>query len=165
MLKKKNVYLFISTLDITEEEISLLRTVYDSIKSNEQYKIVWIPIVEEWNEQLRKKFEVLKAKMPWHVVQHFGTIAGYKYIKEEWHFKKKPMVVVLSPQGKVQHTNAFHLIQAYGMKAFPFTISDQHRIDREIHWVGSVVGNIHPTVDTWVSTLISPKKKKLHVHI
>ncbi|XP_061371201.1 protein SIEVE ELEMENT OCCLUSION B-like [Gastrolobium bilobum] len=149
-LKKKNVYLFISTLDITEEEISVLRLVYDSIKTNDQYKIVWIPIVEEWTEQLRKKFEVLKSKMPWYVVQHFGPIAGYKYIKEEWHFKKKPMVVVLNPQGKVQHTNAFHLIQAYGMKAFPFTTSDQDKIDREINWVGSVVSNIHPNIDTWI---------------
>ncbi|KAJ1409429.1 Sieve element occlusion, N-terminal [Sesbania bispinosa] len=150
VLKKKNVYLFISTLDITDEEISVLRIVYDSIKTNEQYKIVWIPIVEEWSEQLHKKFEILKSKMPWYVVQNFRTIAGYKYIKEEWHFKKKPMVVVLNPHGKVQHSNAFHLIEAYGMKAFPFTSFDEDRINREIHWVGSVVGNLHPDIDTWM---------------
>ncbi|XP_027364603.1 protein SIEVE ELEMENT OCCLUSION B-like [Abrus precatorius] len=150
VLKKKNVYLFISTLDITEEEISVLRPVYDSIKTNDQYKIVWIPIVEEWTEQLRKKYEVVKSKMRWYVVQPFGTIAGYKYIKEEWHFKKKPMVVVLSPQGKVQHTNAFHLIQAYGMKAFPFTTSNEESINKEFEWVGSVVGGIHPNIDAWI---------------
>ena len=62
---------------------------------------------------LDKKFEFLKSKMPWYVVQHSGPIAGYKYIKEEWHFKKKPMVVVLNPQGKVQHANAFHLIHTF----------------------------------------------------
>ncbi|KAK7344016.1 hypothetical protein VNO77_13214 [Canavalia gladiata] len=150
VLKKKNVYLFISTLDITEEEISVLRPVYDSIRTNDQYKIVWIPIVEEWTEQLRKKFDVLKSKMSWYVVQHFGTIAGYKYVKEEWHFKKKPMVVVLNPQGKVQHANAFHLIQAYGMKAFPFTTANEEIMNKELHWVGSVVGNIHPNIDTWI---------------
>ncbi|KAK7344015.1 hypothetical protein VNO77_13213 [Canavalia gladiata] len=149
-LKKKHVYLLISAVDITEEEISILLPVYDSIKSNDQYKIVWIPIVEEWNEKVRKKFEVLKSKMPWYVVQHFGIIAGYKYIKEEWHFAKKPLVVVLNPQGKVQHTNAFHLIHVYGMKAFPFTYLDQERIDREIHWVGSVVGDMHPNISIWI---------------
>ncbi|XP_052730427.1 protein SIEVE ELEMENT OCCLUSION B-like [Vigna angularis] len=78
VLKKKNVYLFISSLDITEEEISVLRPVYDSIKTKESYKIVWIPIVEAWTELLRKKFEVLKSKMPWYVVQYSGIIAGYK---------------------------------------------------------------------------------------
>ncbi|KAK7356609.1 hypothetical protein VNO80_15884 [Phaseolus coccineus] len=149
-LKKKNVFLLISTLDITDEEISVLRPVYEYIKSNDQYKIVWIPIVEEWTEKLNKRFEVLKSKMPWYAVQHYGTIAGYKYIKEEWHFKKKPMVVVLNPQGKVQHANAFHLIHVYGMKAFPFTIGDQERIDREIHWIGSVVGDSHPHISTWI---------------
>ncbi|CAJ1976490.1 unnamed protein product [Sphenostylis stenocarpa] len=149
-LKKKNVYLFVSSLDITEEEISVLRPVYDTIKTKDQYKIVWIPIVEAWTEQLRKKFEILKSKMPWYVVQYSGIIAGYKYIKEEWHFKKSPMVVVLSPQGKVQHSNAFHLIQAHGIRAFPFTTSNEEEIHREINWVGSVVGNIHPIINTWM---------------
>ncbi|KAL1342079.1 hypothetical protein HN51_028659 [Arachis hypogaea] len=152
VLKKKNVYLFISTLDITEEEISILKPVYDySIKTNDQYKIVWIPIVEEWNEQARKKFDSLKIKMPWLVVQQFGIITGYKYIKEEWQFKKKPMVVVLSTQSKVLHTNAFHLIHAYGIKAFPFTKSDEERIHNEVHWVNSVVSNTrNPILESWI---------------
>ncbi|MED6220176.1 hypothetical protein PIB30_042316 [Stylosanthes scabra] len=150
VLRRKHVYLFISTLDITEEDISLLTPLHESIKTDEQYKIVWIPIVEEWSEHLRKKFEVLKAKMEWYVVQNFGSIAGYKYIKEEWHFNKRPMVVVLNPQGKVLHTNAFHLIQAYGMKAFPFTSVEEERIHKETHWVGPVVGDIHSNIDTWI---------------
>ncbi|KAK7344017.1 hypothetical protein VNO77_13215 [Canavalia gladiata] len=81
VLKKKNVYLFISTLDITDEEISVLRPVYDSIKTNDQYKIV---------------------------------------------------------------------VQAYGMKAFPFTTANEEIINKELHWVESVVGNIHPNIDTWI---------------
>ncbi|KAL1294727.1 hypothetical protein HN51_055537 [Arachis hypogaea] len=150
VIKRKNVYLIISTLDITDEEISVLRPVYDYTKSHDQYKIVWIPVVETWTEQLRKKFEALMTKMPWLVVTHFGSIAGYKYIREEWHFKKKPLVVTLNPQGKVLHSNAFYLIHAYGMKAFPFTIGDQERIDREIHWVSYVVGDVHPAVTAWI---------------
>ncbi|KAI4317947.1 hypothetical protein L6164_025768 [Bauhinia variegata] len=111
VLKRKNVYLFISTLDITEEEI---------------------------------------AVMAWYVVQYFGAIAGFKFIKEEWYFKKKPMVVVLNPQGKVQHKNAFHFIEVWGLKGFPFTTLDQERIDREVNWVGPAVSCIHPTVDAWI---------------
>ncbi|KAF7837532.1 protein SIEVE ELEMENT OCCLUSION B-like [Senna tora] len=132
VLRKKNVYLLISTLEITEEEIWVIQRVYEGIKTKEQYKMVWIPVVEEWTEQLRKKLEVLKARMPWYVVQVSGGIAGYKYIKEEWHFKKKPTVV------------------AWGMKAFPFTTADQDRIHDEINWVGPIVRDIHPTIATWM---------------
>lgn len=151
VLKKKNVYLFVSTLDVTEEEITAVRSVYESIKTNEQYKIVWIPIVEGWNEQLRKKFDILRSKMPWYVVQNVENIAGFKFINEEWDFKKKSMFVVFSPQGKVQHKNAFHLIKSYGIKAFPFTMDDEIRIQKDRNWIVSVVGNIDRNISTWVS--------------
>ncbi|KHN13160.1 hypothetical protein glysoja_040440 [Glycine soja] len=59
------------------------------------------------------------------------------------------MVVVLSPQGKVQHSNAFHLIQAHGKRAFPFTFVKQEQINNEIYWVGSEIGNIYPIINTW----------------
>jgi hypothetical protein len=150
VLKKKNVYLFISTLDVTDEEITAVRTVYESIKTNEQYKIVWIPIVEGWNEQLHKKFEILKSKIPWYVVQNVENIAGFKFINEEWDFKKKATFVVFSPQGKVQHPNAFHLIKAYGIKAFPFTLEDEKRIQKERNWLVSVVGTIDRNIATAV---------------
>ena len=150
MLKKKNVFLFISTLDITEEEINILRPIHERTKSDSQYKIVWIPIVEEWTEPLKKRFEILKSKMPWFVVQHFVTIKGYKYIKEEWHFKKQPMVVTMSPQGKILHHNAFHMIQVYGLNAFPFTLQIEQNLTQEASWVGSLVKDIHPSIPIWV---------------
>ncbi|KAK7285232.1 hypothetical protein RJT34_19996 [Clitoria ternatea] len=46
VLKKKDVFLFISTIDITEEEISVLKSIYEKAKSENQYKILWVPIVE-----------------------------------------------------------------------------------------------------------------------
>lgn len=150
VLKKKNVFLFVSTLEITEEEISILRPIYETTKTGNQYKIVWVPIVEEWTDQLKKKFEFLKSRVPWYVVHHFGTIKGFKFIKEEWQFKKKPMVVVLSPQGKILHSNAFHMIQVWGLNAFPFTHSVEETLTQEASWVGSLVPNI-PTVNTWVT--------------
>ncbi|KAI9123060.1 hypothetical protein K1719_005949 [Acacia pycnantha] len=155
VLRMKHVFLFISPLDITEQEISILFPLYEFIKADTQYKIVWIPIVVEWDDELRKKFEVLKTKFPWYVVEHFGSVAGYKYIREEWHLRKKPMVVVMNPQGKVLNTDAFHLIQVQGMKAFPFTASSGARVETKVesstNWVETVVSNIHhPSVDLWV---------------
>ena len=87
VLKKKKILLFISGVEISIDEISILKPIYDAIRKEEQYKIVWIPIVDQWNDDTRKKFEMLKSKMPWYVVQYFSPIAGIRFIKEEWHFK------------------------------------------------------------------------------
>ncbi|XP_061371224.1 protein SIEVE ELEMENT OCCLUSION B-like [Gastrolobium bilobum] len=149
VLKKKNVFLFISTLDITVEEISLFKPIHDATKSGNEYKIVWVPIVEEWNDQLRKKFEFLKSKMPWFVLQHFAPIKGIEFIKEEWQFKKKPMFVVMSPQGKILHPNAFHMIQVWGLNAFPFTQSIETTLTQQASWIESLVININPQITTW----------------
>ncbi|KAK7847122.1 protein sieve element occlusion b [Quercus suber] len=116
VLKKKNVLLFISSLDITEEDISILRPIHDTIKKEDQYKIVWIPIVEQWTEELQKKFEILRSKMPWYAVQYYSPIAGIRFIKEKWHFKGKPTVVVLNHQGKVECENAMHMIRIKDQK-------------------------------------------------
>ena len=75
--------LFISSLDISDEDISILKPIHEFTKKDNQYKIVWIPIVEQWTDDLRKKFEILKNKMPWYTVQYSGPIAGIKFIKEE----------------------------------------------------------------------------------
>ncbi|XP_028793452.1 protein SIEVE ELEMENT OCCLUSION B-like, partial [Neltuma alba] len=138
VLRKKNVFLFVSTLDITEEDVSIMRPVFEKIKTDDQYKIIWVPIVEEWNEALRKKFEFLKFKMPWLVLHHFECIKGFKFIKEEWQFKKQPMIVVMNPQGKIVHHNAFHLIQVWGLQAFPFTAKEEERLIYEASWVVSL---------------------------
>ena len=71
VLKKKNVLFYISALDITIDDILILKPIYDGIIKEDQYKIVWIPIVEQWTDELRKKFEMLRFKMPWYVVQYF----------------------------------------------------------------------------------------------
>ncbi|XP_028804339.1 protein SIEVE ELEMENT OCCLUSION B [Neltuma alba] len=143
VLRKQNVFLFVSTLDITEEDISILRPVYERTRRESHYRIVWVPIVEEWNDQLKKKFEFLKIRMPWLVVHHFGSTKGFKFIKEEWHFKKQPMIVVMSPQSKILHQNAFHLLQVWGLEAFPFTSKEEERLEQESSWIYSLFQD-HP---------------------
>ncbi|XP_059436095.1 protein SIEVE ELEMENT OCCLUSION B-like [Corylus avellana] len=122
VLKMKNVLLFISSLEISNDDISILMPIYDGIrKIGDQYKIVWIPIVEQWTDDLRKKFEILRSKMPWYIVQYFSPIVGIKFIKEEWHFEKnKSLVVVMNPQGDVKNKNALDIIRQHGMTFFPF---------------------------------------------
>lgn len=151
MLKKKDVFLFISTLDISQEDISIMIPIHDHIKrTGSQHKIVWVPIVEEWNDKLRKQFDTLKSKMPWYVLHHFAPIKGIKYIKEEWHFKLKPLAVVLSPQGKILHQNALHMIQVWGVKGFPFSKSKEESMTQSLMWVDSLLVDIDIKIK-WVS--------------
>ncbi|XP_030973475.1 protein SIEVE ELEMENT OCCLUSION B-like [Quercus lobata] len=150
VLKKKNVLLFISSLDITEEDISILRPIHDTIKKEDQYKIVWIPIVEQWTKELQKKFEILRFKMPWYVLQYYSPIAGIRFIKEKWHFKGKPTVVVLNHQGKVECENAMHMIRVWGIKAYPFTSTVEETLSASKEWIGSIGTGVHPSVDNWI---------------
>ncbi|KAG6668719.1 protein SIEVE ELEMENT OCCLUSION B-like [Carya illinoinensis] len=151
VLKGKNVLLFISGLDISDDDISILKPIHELISKEDQYKIVWIPIVEQyWTEDLQKKFEVLRAKMPWYVVQYFYPIAGIRFIMEKWHFKGKPSVVVLSPQGKVENDNAIHMIRVWGIKAFPFTTAVEETLSRNPDWIGSIATGVNPNIESWI---------------
>ncbi|KAE8007878.1 hypothetical protein FH972_004439 [Carpinus fangiana] len=120
VLKKKNLLLFISSLNnIYMNDILDLMSIYDGMREKgDQYKIVWIPVVEQWTNNLQKKFEILRSKMPWYIVQYISTVAGIKFIKET--FNNKPIVVVMNPQGDVENKNALFMIQQRGMDAFSF---------------------------------------------
>ena len=150
VLRKKNVYVFFSGLDISEDDISILKPVYEATKKENQYTILWIPIVELWTEELKKKFEILRSQMPWFSLQFFQPIAGIRFIKEEWQYKSKPMLVLMNPQGKVENDNVLHLIRSWGIKAFPFDKEAKKRIEKEKHWLESIVRDLHPSIPSLV---------------
>ncbi|CAL0299870.1 unnamed protein product [Lupinus luteus] len=116
VMQKKDIFLFFSTLDITESDFDLLIPIYNKIKVEDQYKILWVPIVKEWNDELRIQFEFLKSKMPWYVLYNFEPIRGIKFIREYFHFTNKPTIVVLSPQAKILNLNAFYMIEVWEQK-------------------------------------------------
>jgi hypothetical protein len=125
VLRKKDVLLLISGLDISRDDISIMKSIYDGIHEkgyeSDTYKIVWIPIVEQWTDGLQKKFEMLQSRMPWYIVKYFSPLAGIEFIKEEyWHFEDEPIVVKMNLHGDVLNENAFHMIREKGMSAFPF---------------------------------------------
>ncbi|KAE9619182.1 hypothetical protein Lal_00047965 [Lupinus albus] len=149
VLQKKDIFLFFSTLDITENDFDHLIPIYNTIKTKKQYKILWVPIVEEWNDQLRIQFEFLKSKMPWYVLYNSEPIRGIKFIKENLHFTNKPTIVVLSPQAKILHLNAFYMIEVWGMSGFPFTETIQESLTLESSWIHSLVKDINPHIPQW----------------
>ncbi|KAL5574204.1 hypothetical protein UlMin_023801 [Ulmus minor] len=151
VLKKKNVFTFISSLEISETEISFLKAVHEKTKKDDLYTIVWIPIVEKWTTELKKKFEatLTSYKMPWYVVPSIDlSVAGIKFIKEDWHFNGKPILVALNSTSGLENENAFHHIYSYGMEAYPFDGKKIALLD-ESKWIRSAVEGIHPSLVTW----------------
>ncbi|XP_044465651.1 protein SIEVE ELEMENT OCCLUSION B isoform X2 [Mangifera indica] len=144
VLRRRNVLLLISSLDFSHEELSILEQIY--LESRQQAgrleshsEVVWIPIVDEsvkWNETMQKQFEALQASMPWYTVHHPSLIekAVIKFIKEVWHFKNRPILVVLDPQGKVVSPNAIHMMWIWGINAFPFTSTREEALWKEEIW-------------------------------
>ncbi|XP_030972578.1 protein SIEVE ELEMENT OCCLUSION B-like [Quercus lobata] len=151
-VKTKKVLLFFSGLDVDNitEYVSILNPIYEKVTSNNEYKIVWIPIVEQWTIEMQKKFELLRSKMSWFVVQNFSSISAIKYVKEQWHYKNEPIIVALNSQGTVEHYNAVHMIKIWGPSAFPFT----HRRDEELRkredWFGSLMIEFSTDISTWI---------------
>lgn len=100
-------------------------SIYDrENKKGDQYKIVWIPIVEQWTNNLRRKFEMLKSKikMPWYIVQYFSAATCIKFIKDRW-YEDGPIVLLMNPQGDldVENERALYLFHRLGMSDFPYT--------------------------------------------
>ena len=154
MVKTKNLFLLFSGLDISDDDISVLKPIYDEISKNDEYKIVWIPIVERWTNDMKKKFEMLRSKMPaWYIVQNFAFKLGIKYIKDEWQFMDRPIVVVMNSQGIVEHKNALRMMTIWGTKAFPFTIEREHELSNGDDWFGYWMFDISPEVSTWVKLI------------
>ncbi|KAL5542119.1 hypothetical protein UlMin_009829 [Ulmus minor] len=152
VLRRKYVFTLISSLDISETDILLLKPVYELTKKDTRYTIVWIPIVEQWTDELRKKFDILRSKMPWYVVPTFTSqiSAGIRFIRVDWQFKGKPMLVALNPQGRVENINAFFLLRSYGIHAFPFDRKTEIEISNKSKWIDSAVKDIHPSIQTWI---------------
>ncbi|KAH7515018.1 hypothetical protein FEM48_Zijuj11G0151700 [Ziziphus jujuba var. spinosa] len=150
VLSMKDVLLIISCLDISDIDIMNLQKIYEGIKGYKHYKMVWIPIVEEWTLEQLQLFMELRDQMPWYVVQMVSTIAGIKFIKEEWHFNGNPIVVLLNQQGEVENPNALPLIRVLGMEAFPFTKMAEDAIPHLENWLHLVAKHIHPSMQSWM---------------
>ncbi|XP_031264988.1 protein SIEVE ELEMENT OCCLUSION B [Pistacia vera] len=161
VLRRKNVLLLISGLDFSHEELSILEQIYSESRQQagrleSQFEVVWIPIVDrsiEWNEAMQKQFEILQASMSWYTVHHPTLIekAVIKFIKEVWHFKNRPILVVLDPQGRVVCPKAIHMMWIWGSNAFPFTSMREEALWKEEAWrLELLVDGIDPMVLNWI---------------
>ncbi|XP_010904538.1 protein SIEVE ELEMENT OCCLUSION B [Elaeis guineensis] len=159
ILRRRIVMLFISDLDIPQEELLILVQLYHDShqgKLERPYEIVWLPVTERhgpWNRDHEENFNRLASMMPWYLLHHPSLLdrAVIQYIREVWHFEKKPLLAVLDPQGKVTNRNALHMMWIWGTLAFPFTTNREAALWNEETWrLEFLVDEIDPMILTWV---------------
>ncbi|KAI3793880.1 hypothetical protein L1987_36503 [Smallanthus sonchifolius] len=144
VLRKRNVLLLISGLDMSRDELSILEQIYSESRvpgsrMDALYEVVWVPIVDpniEYNEAMDMQFEDMRKTMPWYSVYHPSNIdrAVKRSIGDRWHFRSKPILVVLDPQGRELSPNAIHMMWIWGSAAFPFTTAKEAALWREETW-------------------------------
>lgn len=160
VLRGKTVLLFISDLDVIEEELIVLDKMYKEAKKGKnglEYEIVWLPIVDRnvtWTKEHETKFKGLQYKMPWYTLYHPSLldVSSIRFIKEVWGFAKKPMLVSLDQFGKVVSDNALHMILIWGNLAYPFTTTKEEDLWKRQTWrLDFVMDAIHPEFPKWMS--------------
>ncbi len=162
VLRRKYVLLLISDTDISQEEVAILEQIYEArqhpTRQESQYEVVWLPILDPnvpMTETMQKQFDNLQATMPWYSVYHPSLIERpvIKFIKEVWNFTKKPILVVIDPQGRVASPNALHMMWIWGSIAFPFTSAREEALwKEETLRLELLVDIIDPLIVNWVST-------------
>lgn len=132
VLKGKTVILFISNLDISVEEIKEIE--HQVGKPGRQYEIVWLPIFDkEVTPKEREEIGKKASLMKWYSLHFSLTLQPYvvKYIKQDWQFEKKPMMVVFDARGKVVNSNAYHMLMIWGSAAYPFNTPREETLWKE----------------------------------
>eukprot|EP00258_Populus_trichocarpa_P017390 XP_006378256.2 protein SIEVE ELEMENT OCCLUSION B [Populus trichocarpa] len=161
VLRRRSVLLLISDLEISHEELSMLQQMYSEAREQpgrpeSQYEVVWLPVVDRsspWSETKHKLFEDFQRMMPWYSVYHPSLldVAVIRYIKEVWHFNKRPLLVVLDPQGRVVNPNAIHMMWIWGSLAFPFTSLKEEALWKEETWkIELLADSIDPMILSWI---------------
>ncbi|KHG01411.1 hypothetical protein F383_21965 [Gossypium arboreum] len=151
VLRRRNVLLLISSLEFSGDELAILEQIYSDTRMHEagmqsHYEVVWIPVVEHsgvpLSEETRTRFEALRSSMPWYSVEDPLLIEKpvLRFIKEIWHFRTKPILVVLDPRGKVLSQNAIHMMWIWGSAAFPFTSYEEEKLWTSARTVASAFG-------------------------
>ncbi|VVA33311.1 PREDICTED: SIEVE ELEMENT OCCLUSION [Prunus dulcis] len=119
MLRWKNLFLFFSSLDTCDREhLSILESVNAEVSKTKDYKIVWIPVVEKWNEKEEKDFYRLRSQMPWYTAK--CSCLHISDMKNKWDYEGKPILVVMDSDGQVKNRNALRMFGEKGITAFPF---------------------------------------------
>nr|XP_023883205.1 protein SIEVE ELEMENT OCCLUSION B-like [Quercus suber]POF22718.1 protein sieve element occlusion b [Quercus suber] len=150
-LEGKSVFLFISGLHISSDDISSLEPFIDKTEKEEQYRIIWILFVKQWTEDLKKKFKTLGSKMLYVAMDYSLPISSQRYINQKWNFKfNEPLIVAFNQQGKVECKNVIHMIRVCRVEAFPFTRTREEPLLKEKGLMGVTATVVDSQRENWI---------------
>lgn len=158
MFRQKHVLVFISGLDSIEDEILLLNSIHDRLQENprevikgfkkEDFKILWIPIVNKWDDVRKEHFRALKNGIKWYLVEYFHELPGQRIITDPerlgYVVGGNPIIPVFNPQGNITNENAKDLIFQWGIDAFPFRKIDGIDLNLKWKWLWDVITKATP---------------------
>ncbi|KAM1215192.1 hypothetical protein ACFX2I_011623 [Malus domestica] len=162
VLKRKVVILFITDLDVIHEnEYMIVQQMYlekqhNPTRPESQYEVVWLPITDVWTDAKYQQFEMLRNNIEWYTVFHPSVVSPImvRYIRDprKWNFAKKPLLVVMDPQGKIVHKNAVHMMCIWGSIAFPFTSQKERMLWEEETWrIELLADALDQNLYTWIT--------------
>ena len=85
-----------------------------------------------------------------------------RFVKEKWHYKSDPIVVVLNMAkeiitltaedslGRVDNLTAYYTMRLWGLEAFPFDEATEDKLFREMNWAPALFKDI-PDAPKFVS--------------
>ncbi|KAK1440920.1 hypothetical protein QVD17_06754 [Tagetes erecta] len=131
VLRKRNVLLLVSGLDMSFEEVFVLEQIYtetrrfDHLWKESIYEVVWIPIVDPHimnTDVMNTRFEEMKNIMPWYSLYNLSNANSVvqRSIRDRWHFRNKPILVVLDPRGREVKPKCTSHDLDLGRSCFPF---------------------------------------------
>ncbi|KAK3012814.1 hypothetical protein RJ639_010406 [Escallonia herrerae] len=162
VLARKMVLLLISSLDISQDELSILEQIYNESRPREmeiQFEMVWVPIVDPDvrsssidRSVMSKRLETQRSTMKWYSVFDPYAInpVVIRFFRDQWHYKYNPILVVLDPQGALVSPNAMHMMLIWGSAAFPFTKSRERELWSVETWRVDLLVNLDNTIFSWV---------------
>ena len=136
--------LFISSLDSIEDEIRLVNFIYHRLLEDpkevkgfkkDEFKILWIPIVDIWTDEHKLLFTTLKSCIKWYAVEYFSRLPGIRLIREDLKYAKMPIIPVVNPRGIVINDDAMDIIFEWGIDAFPFRKYDGEQLSQKWKWL------------------------------
>lgn len=126
-------------LDISTEDLEILYSIYNEVKKENKFEMVWIPVIPDPPmDGDEEGYEYLKSVMKWYMVPFNTKIAGMRFLEERWELREDILMVVLNTQSKVEFSNGIHLARIWEKEALPFTY-DRAKALLKKNWIDSTV--------------------------
>ncbi|KAL2903443.1 Protein SIEVE ELEMENT OCCLUSION C [Bienertia sinuspersici] len=159
-LKNRVVILLISKPELlpADELHFLVQQTYDHPQQNNlnrSYEILWVPIstYKKWSNNEVTLFNLLSNSLPWYSIRQPWSLCSttINYVKKEWGFDEKPIMVVMDPTGMVTNIKAADMVWIWGAEAYPFSALREEELWKQEKWnMRLLLDSIDPLLTMWV---------------